>query len=538
MENIISTCFEASTTATRTIALYSHMIPMVLSLLLAVFVYLKSRKAFLSKILLFFIVIFSLWLLSDLIIWTSNKYNLIYALWAPLAYIEIVFYTMGLYFAMVFSKKTDISLFNKIILFLFTLPAFIITVLGQSVTGFNSNFCEANNNTFLDIYKLIIESGILFIILFYAFVPFFKKQIWKIKRTNLIVLGSMFLFLSVFGATEYISATTGVYEINLYSLFLLPVFILVIIYAVFELDIFNFHILGTHYLVVGMMILMCGQLFFINGITDRLLTMSTIFMTIGLSIILFRNLRKESNQRVQIEKLNIDLQNVIRQRESLMHLINHKVKGSFTHSKYIFAGLLDGMFGETTEEIKKVAQMGLDSDTLGIKTIDLILNAANLQSGTIKYELKPVDLKELVLKTIEEKKEVMGKKGLELEVKIGEENYMTNGDIFWLKEVANNLIDNAINYTNKGKIMVELEKKTNKIIFSIKDTGIGITPEDQKNLFTEGGRGKESVKINVNSTGYGLYSVKLIVEAHKGRVWALSEGKDKGSQFFVELNAL
>ena len=57
-------------------------------------------------------------------------------------------------------------------------------------------------------------------------------------------------------------------------------------------------------------------------------------------------------------------------------------------------------------------------------------------------------------------------------------------------------------------------------------------------IFTEGGRGKESVKTNVNSTGYGLYSVKLIVEAHGGKVWMESEGADKGSQFFVEFKAI
>ena len=80
-----------------------------------------------------------------------------------------------------------------------------------------------------------------------------------------------------------------------------------------------------------------------------------------------------------------------------------------------------------------------------------------------------------------------------------------------------------------------LEKKENKILFSVKDTGVGITDEDKKNLFTEGGRGANSVKVNVDSTGYGLYTVKMVVEAHKGRVWGESEGPGKGSQFYIEL---
>ena len=103
-------------------------------------------------------------------------------------------------------------------------------------------------------------------------------------------------------------------------------------------------------------------------------------------------------------------------------------------------------------------------------------------------------------------------------------------------------MENSTKYTRAGVISVSLTDGNNhrqggagKILLSVKDTGIGITPEDEKNLFTEGGRGKESVRLNVDSTGYGLYSVKLIVEAHKGKVWEHSEGLDKGSQFFVEL---
>ncbi len=97
------------------------------------------------------------------------------------------------------------------------------------------------------------------------------------------------------------------------------------------------------------------------------------------------------------------------------------------------------------------------------------------------------------------------------------------------------MIDNSIKYTKTGKIAINLADGNKKIKLSVKDTGIGISEEDKKNLFTEGGRGKDSVKVNVDSTGYGLFSVKLIAEAHHGRVWGESEGPGKGSQFYVEL---
>ena len=67
--------------------------------------------------------------------------------------------------------------------------------------------------------------------------------------------------------------------------------------------------------------------------------------------------------------------------------------------------------------------------------------------------------------------------------------------------------------------------------------GVGITPEDMQRLFTEGGHGKDSLKINVHSTGYGLYIAKSIVVAHGGKIWAESAGAGKGSRFVVELPA-
>ncbi len=239
-----------------------------------------------------------------------------------------------------------------------------------------------------------------------------------------------------------------------------------------------------------------------------------------------------------LQVANFNLQELLKQRESLVHLVTHKVKGSFTRSKYIFAGMLEGMFGEINEEVRKRAEQGLESDNMGIETVDLVLNAANLEKGTVKYEMKTVDFKELAEKTVSEKKISAEARGLKLESEMGEGTFNVSGDPLWLKEVINNLVENSIKYTKEGTVKVGITKKDNKVLFYVKDTGVGITPEDRANLFTEGGRGKDSVKINVDSTGYGLYSVKMILDAHKGKVWVDSEGPGKGSTFWVELDAI
>jgi len=540
MNAILNTCYLSSLAdgIKNSLIFYSHLIPIFFTLFLASLVFLKSRSNILSKIFLAFSLTFSLWMIGDLITWTSNNYYLVYAAWSPLVFIEIVFYILALYFIMVFARGSDISFFKKILLFIPALIPFFVTVAQKSVTGFYYPVCEAFNNGFLDQYKLYLEILILGIIFIYLLIPFFKKKVSYSQKTSIIVIGSMFLFLSVFGITEYLAAVSGYYEMNLYALFIIPVFLVAITYSIFTLDIFNLKVISTYFLVFGFIVLVGSQLFFVSGTTDKLLTILTLILSSGLGFLLFKNLHKESEQRIHIEKLNVKLETLLKQRESLTHLVTHKVKGAFTRSKCIFAEMLEGTYGTITPKLKSMAEGGLKSDNEGIQTVDLVLNAANLQTGIVKYDMQQIDFKELVLKISDEMKNGAVSKGLKYEIDIKDGIYNIFGDAFWLKEVAHNLINNSIIYTLKGSVKVGLERKDGKILFYVKDTGVGITDDDKKNLFKEGGRGKDSVKINIDSTGYGLFTVKLIVDAHKGRIWAESEGENKGSTFFVELNVV
>ncbi len=540
MENITNSCILAAQTdlIQNNLIYYSHLIPSVLALFLGIFIFIKSNYNLFSKVFFSFILTFSLWLIGDVVLWVSTNYDLIYTVWSFLVYIEILFYVLAFYFAFIFIREKDLSPFLKLVLFLITLAPLILSFTGNSLLYFEQAICEANNNEILDLYKLGVESLIGIIFLIYIIKTFFNKTMDRLdRRADLIVLSSMFLFLTVFGASEYVSATTGLYEVHLYSLFILPVFLLAIIYAVFELDIFKFKMIGTHYMVIGLVIFVLGQLFFVRNTGSLVMTLITLLFAVGISILIFANYRRESLQREKIEKLNTELESLLKQRESLVHLITHKVKASFTRSKYIFAEMVSGGFGTLSEELKHMAKTGLDSDNEGIKTVDLVLNAFNLERGIVKYDMQKLDFKAMVLDSLESRRDPAEAKGLKMISNIEEGEFNILGDQFWLREVTNNLIENAVRYTQAGTIEVNLKKlPSNKLLFTVKDSGVGITEEDKKNLFQAGGRGKDSVKVNVDSTGYGLYSVRLIVEAHKGKVWADSEGANKGSTFSVELD--
>ena len=81
---------------------------------------------------------------------------------------------------------------------------------------------------------------------------------------------------------------------------------------------------------------------------------------------------------------------------------------------------------------------------------------------------------------------------------------------------------------------MQLSKKADSVLYSVKDSGIGIPDEDKEKMFTKYGHGKDSRKINADTAGLGLYIVKGIVVGHGGKIWYETE-VGKGTTFFVEL---
>ena len=514
---------------------YSHGISIVFAIVFGLILFSKAKNVLSAKLFFTVIFLFSSWALLDLYIWASNDPSSVLFFWSIIILIEVLVYLFSIYFVHAFNDKKDLDFNKKLLMFFIVLPLVITLPTSLNLIGIDINYCDAEEGFIAKYYSYGVEIFSAFWILFYAFSSYYKNpNPNNRKQIVLSTMGIMF-FLLAFSFGNIFSSFSEEWNYSQFGLFSMPILIGILTYLVVKYNSFNIKLVATQVLVWGLAILIGSQFFFIKIPINFVLNGFTFIASIIFGYFLIKSVKKEIEQKERLAQLNISLEESIKQRESLVHLVTHKVKGSFTRSKYIFAGMLDGTFGNINEEVKKRAGQGLESDNMGIETVDLVLNVANMQKGIVKYDMKNVDFKELVLKSIADKKISMEAKGLKMEAEIKDGVYNILGDSVWLREAVNNLIENSIKYTGQGKIIVGLEDGNGKIKLYVKDTGVGITEEDKKNLFTEGGRGKDSVKVNVDSTGYGLYSVKLIVEAHKGRVWAESEGAGKGSQFYIEL---
>jgi signal transduction histidine kinase len=170
-----------------------------------------------------------------------------------------------------------------------------------------------------------------------------------------------------------------------------------------------------------------------------------------------------------------------------------------------------------------------------IALLSQYLNKSKIELGQLQYVFVKVDVIQLVNEILTTFQVHAEQKGLYLtKVLPTHEKFFINADQGKIKEVVTNLIDNSIKYTLKGSVTLSVEKHDSIIRIKVEDTGMGIPEDTMRILFREFSRA-DIQKVNILGTGLGLYLAKIFVDAHGGRIWAESEGKDKGSQFYVEL---
>ncbi len=531
-----STC---SATDYLTIAYYSHLIPLLLVFVISALVIYRSNFALLPRCFGYFAAFFCLWLLGDVIAWTAKDYYLVAFVWAPLDYINILFYLFGAYFYLVLLIEKDLTNKWKMLLFSPAFPAWWITLSNKSFSNFEQPVCEALNNEFLSQYKLWVEIGVIALVIIAAIIGWHKNND---KRWQIATVGiALTLFFDVFGLTEYISSQTGIYEINLYSLFILPLFVFLIIYSITNLGIFKIKLLGFQLLAYALIVMVGSQFFFLEGSTSKALAIITFLLSLGFGILLVRTGQREIEARKKIEGLVVDLEKanehlkeLDRQKDELLSIVSHQLATPITSVKWYLEMLQDGDVGELKEEQKKHvhSMQAIAADLTDL--VGMILDVSRIQLGRMRIDKQPLDLAEFfkeILETVEPK---AIEKHINFVKNLPASYPAANLDKRYTRMTVENLLTNAIKYTpEKGDVTIDVQIKDNKLYCSVKDTGCGIPKAEQDKIFGKLFRAS-NVRNTVDGNGFGLYVAKGAVEAQGGSI-RFESAEGKGTTFSVEL---
>lgn len=173
-----------------------------------------------------------------------------------------------------------------------------------------------------------------------------------------------------------------------------------------------------------------------------------------------------------------------------------------------------------------------------------LLDVTKLDDKRIKAHLTPIEVTSTVRSIAEGQIPKMNEKNIHFTFGSSSSANMNGGrvinqevfaavDVDFLREIINNLIENAIKYTNNGGgIWVNVRGDGDRVLINVTDTGIGISPEDSKHVFQKFYRADNSETRTIGGTGLGLYIVKERVEAMSGSTWVESTFGE-GSTFYV-----
>ena len=210
-----------------------------------------------------------------------------------------------------------------------------------------------------------------------------------------------------------------------------------------------------------------------------------------------------------------------------MSIASHQLRTPLS----IIKGYVSYLLGEEKDKEKKNFLKNVyDANERLIHLVNDLLDISRLEAGRLELNLEKVDLKKLLEEIKNEMQPLAQKKKLQFLLKLPQKEVFLKTDKEKLKEVIFNLVDNAIKYTKKGKVILSLKKKKEKVEIEVQDTGIGISKEELPYIFDTFQRGKQAQKFHPYGSGIGLFVVKELTSALGGKIEVESE-PGKGSTF-------
>ena len=197
--------------------------------------------------------------------------------------------------------------------------------------------------------------------------------------------------------------------------------------------------------------------------------------------------------------------------------------------------MLEGLDGPLTPNMDNDLKLINKNGQHLLHLINDVLDMAKIESGKMNLIIEKFNLNEIFEEVISITSPQASEKKLTLKVEAKSDNDVeVNADRTRLRQVMINLVNNALKFTETGKVTIRAIREENNILISVKDTGIGIPPAQLEDVFNEFTQVDSSTTRKAGGTGLGLPISRKLIEMHGGKLWAESNGVEgEGSTFFV-----
>jgi PAS domain S-box-containing protein len=251
-----------------------------------------------------------------------------------------------------------------------------------------------------------------------------------------------------------------------------------------------------------------------------------------------RKRAEEARAQVEAERERVLAQEREQNRlkDEFVATVSHELRTPLTSIIGYLEIMLDGEAGELEPEQKAYLEV-IERNAGGLlELVRDLLFVGQVNAGRVDLDLEPVSLSQLAAECVESARPAAEEKGVQFTFH-GDEMPMLPGDRRRLVQVADNLISNALKFTDRGGTVAvrSILEGDDRAVFEVEDSGIGIPDVDQPRLFTRFYRASAASERAVPGTGLGLSIAKMIVDAHGGQI-SFESREGTGSTFRVELS--
>jgi signal transduction histidine kinase len=216
--------------------------------------------------------------------------------------------------------------------------------------------------------------------------------------------------------------------------------------------------------------------------------------------------------------------------------------------------LLSGVAGQNTPRQKEFLEIIQSNSDRLLTLINELLDVSKMTSGSFSIQKADYDVIKVIDSSIKDITSITEKKKISIVKETTFKSLNMKIDEYRISQAIINLLNNAIKFSREGsKIIIRLDEYSDEkfrlpngiktclpsdgkyVVVSISDEGVGLTPEQKQRVFNRFYQAEDINTRTAQGTGLGLFIVKNIVELHSGFVWVDSEGKGKGTTFYMLL---
>jgi signal transduction histidine kinase len=261
---------------------------------------------------------------------------------------------------------------------------------------------------------------------------------------------------------------------------------------------------------------------------------TTIMTTLALQVgIALQNARLYVAQTATVAQLR----ELDRLKSSFLANMSHELRTPLNSILGFADVILEELDGPLTENMNNDLKLIQKNGQHLLHLINDVLDMAKIESGRMNLAIEKFPLTEIIEEVTSITSPLASEKNLALFIEPGSDRELEiSADRTRLRQVMINLVNNAIKFTEKGRIAIHAARDGEDVLIRIKDTGIGIPPEQLESVFQEFVQVDTSTTRKVGGTGLGLPISRKLIEMHGGRLWAESTGVNgEGSTFYVLL---